>query len=54
MKKQVTLAGEVSYSGAGLHSGKKVTMTLKPGEPDMGIVFLRTDLPGQPEIRARA
>ena len=54
MKKQVTLAAGVTYSGAGLHSGKDVTMTLKPGEPDTGIVFIRTDLPGQPEIRARA
>ena len=54
MKKQVTLAAEAKYSGAGLHSGKDVTMTLKPGEPDTGIVFIRTDLPGQPEIRARA
>ena len=54
MKKQVTLAAGVSYSGAGLHSGKNVTMTLQPGEPDTGIVFVRTDLPGQPEIHARA
>ena len=54
MKKQITLAAEVSYSGAGLHSGKDVTMRLKPGEPDTGIVFIRTDLPGQPEIHARA
>ena len=54
MKKQVTLASGVSYSGAGLHSGKNVTITLKPGEPDMGVVFIRTDLPGQPEIHARA
>ena len=54
MKKQVTLAAGVTYSGAGLHSGKDVIMTLKPGEPDTGIVFVRTDLPGQPEIRARA
>ena len=54
MKKQVTLASEVSYSGAGLHSGKNVTITLKPGEPDMGVVFIRTDLPGQPDIHARA
>ena len=54
MKKQVTLAAGVTYSGAGLHSGKDVTMTLKPGEPDTGIVFIRTDLPGQPEIHARA
>ena len=54
MKKQVTLASGVSYSGAGLHSGKEVTMKLMPGEPDTGVVFIRTDLPGQPEIHARA
>ena len=54
MKKQVTLAAGVSYSGAGLHSGKDVTMTLNPGKPETGIVFIRTDLPGQPEIHARA
>ena len=50
MEKQVTLAAGVSYSGAGLHSGKDVTMTLKPGRPDTGIVFIRTDLPEKPEI----
>ncbi len=54
MEKQVTLAAMVSFSGAGLHSGKDVTMTLKPGNPDTGIVFIRKDLPGQPEIHARA
>ena len=54
MKKQITLAAEAMYSGAGLHSGKGVTMTLKPGRPDTGIVFIRTDLPERPEIRARA
>jgi len=54
MKKQVTLAAEAGYSGAGLHSGKDVVMLLKPGAPDTGIVFIRTDLPGKPEIHARA
>ena len=53
MEKQVTLAAGISYSGAGLHSGKDVTRTLKPGKPDTGIVFIRTDLPGTPEIHAR-
>ena len=53
MEKQVTLAAGVSYSGVGLHSGKDVTMTLKPGKPDTGIVFIRTDLPEKPEIHAR-
>lgn len=54
MKKQVTLTGVADYSGKGLHSGKGVTMRILPGEPDTGIVFIRTDLPGKPEIHARA
>ena len=54
MNKQVTLTGAADYSGIGLHSGKEVTMRLMPGEPDTGIVFIRTDLPGKPEIHARA
>ena len=33
-------------------SGKDVLMTLKPAEADTGIVFVRTDLPGRPEIKA--
>ena len=40
MQKQMTLAGPVSYSGNGLHSGKPVTMTLRPAAPDTGIVFV--------------
>lgn len=49
---QHTIAKEVSYSGIGLHSGKDVLMTLKPAEADTGIVFVRTDLPGRPGIKA--
>ena len=54
MQKQTTLAASISYSGNGLHPGKPVTMTLKPAAPDTGIVFIRTDLPDQPEIHAKA
>lgn len=52
--KQHTIAKEVRYSGAGLHSGKEVTMVLKPAAENTGVIFIRTDLPGQPEIHARA
>ncbi|MEA3179200.1 MAG: UDP-3-O-[3-hydroxymyristoyl] N-acetylglucosamine deacetylase, partial [Gammaproteobacteria bacterium] len=38
----------------GLHTGKKVLMTLRPGPPDSGIVFRRTDLPQIVDIRAHA
>ena len=51
---QHTIAKEVSYSGIGLHSGKDVLMTLKPAEANTGVTFIRTDLPGNPEIRALA
>lgn len=50
--KQHTIAAEISYSGIGLHSGKDVLMTLKPGAENTGIIFIRTDLPGNPEIAA--
>lgn len=41
---QHTLAGVASCEGVGLHSGKAVTMTLKPAGIDHGIVFVRTDV----------
>jgi len=41
---QRTLRRPVSCSGIGLHSGNKVTLTLKPALADTGIVFRRTDL----------
>ncbi len=52
MLKQRTLKKEVSATGVGLHNGVKVKLTLLPAAIDSGIVFRRTDLPGQPEIQA--
>ncbi len=43
---------ESSVSGKSLHTGEKVTLTLKPAPEDAGIVFRRTDLYGKPEIKA--
>ena len=43
----------MSYSGIGLHSGNRVTMTLLPAPPNSGIRFRRVDLEGKPEIEAR-
>lgn len=51
---QHTICKALSYSGIGLHSGKEVLMTLKPADVNTGIVFVRTDLPGCPQIRALA
>jgi UDP-3-O-acyl N-acetylglucosamine deacetylase/beta-hydroxyacyl-ACP dehydratase FabZ len=53
-EKQHTLQGPVSCDGVGLHSGKLVRMTLKPAPADTGIIFIRTDLDGHPEVRASA
>lgn len=47
---QHTLARNISCTGIGLHSGKRVNLVLRPAEPDTGIVFKRTDLPGSPLI----
>lgn len=55
-RRQRTLAGRVSLSGVGVHSGAAASITLSPGEPDTGIVFIRTDLAdlADTEIPARA
>lgn len=49
---QTTLKGEVSISGVGLHTGQDVTMTFIPAEEDHGYIFQRTDIEGQPTIKA--
>lgn len=54
MAQQTTIASAVTYIGIGLHSGKKVKMTLQPAEADTGIVFMRVDLPGRPQVEAKA
>ena len=50
--KQQTLKAPISFTGKGLHSGVKVTMTINPAEAGTGIVFRRTDIEGQPVIPA--
>ena len=42
--KQKTLKREISLSGVGLHSGKKVNIKLIPQRPNTGIYFKRTDI----------
>ena len=44
MDAQRTLRRQISCAGIGLHSGNKVTLTLKPAVADSGIRFRRTDL----------
>jgi len=42
----------VNCSGVGIHSGKKVNLTIKPAPPNHGIKFIRTDLLDCPVISA--
>ncbi|PWU06430.1 MAG: 3-hydroxyacyl-[acyl-carrier-protein] dehydratase FabZ, partial [Verrucomicrobia bacterium] len=49
--KQRTILREVSISGKGLHTGQQVTLVFKPAPVDHGIVFVRTDLYGKPELK---
>lgn len=43
---QTTLGQQVHCSGVGLHSGKRVSLTLRPAPANSGIRFHRTDLTG--------
>jgi len=47
---QRTIAADVTVTGIGLHSGESCTVVFRPAQPDSGIVFVRTDLPGAPSI----
>ena len=41
---QKTIKKNIKFEGIGLHSGKKVVMTLFPAQPNTGIIFKRSDL----------
>jgi UDP-3-O-[3-hydroxymyristoyl] N-acetylglucosamine deacetylase len=49
---QHTLGRAVQCTGIGLHSGKKVTLTIKQAPVNHGIKFVRTDLAHKPVISA--
>jgi UDP-3-O-[3-hydroxymyristoyl] N-acetylglucosamine deacetylase len=45
MLQQRTVKTLTKAVGVGLHSGQRVELTLRPAQPDTGIVFRRVDLP---------
>ena len=49
---QHTVRDKVVISGAGIHTGRSVTMNIKPAEPNTGINFQRIDLPEKPIVKA--
>ncbi|MFA5150214.1 MAG: UDP-3-O-acyl-N-acetylglucosamine deacetylase [Candidatus Omnitrophota bacterium] len=52
MSKQKTILKEISFSGVGLHTGNKSNVTLRPAKSGTGIIFVRKDLSGSPQIKA--
>jgi len=50
MLQQRTLKSLTSAIGVGLHSGQRVELTLRPAQPDTGIIFRRVDLPEPVDI----
>jgi len=52
--KQRTLKTLTRAVGVGLHSGQRVEITLRPAQPDTGIVFRRVDLPQPVDIPVSA
>jgi len=50
MLQQRTIKTITRAVGMGLHSGQRVEMTLRPAQPDTGIVFRRVDLPEPVDI----
>ena len=50
MLAQRTLKTLTRAEGVGLHSGQRVELTLRPAQPDTGIVFRRVDLPEPVDI----
>ncbi len=49
---QKTIAKKISFNGVGIHSGKKVSLTISPADPNTGILFKRSDLKNNNLINA--
>ncbi|MGN8160319.1 UDP-3-O-acyl-N-acetylglucosamine deacetylase [Salinisphaera sp. RV14] len=54
MLRQRTLRNPIRATGVGLHTGRKVYMTLRPAEANQGIVFRRSDLDPAVDVTASA
>ena len=54
MLAQRTIKTLTQAVGVGLHSGQRVELTLRPAQPDTGIIFRRIDLPEPVDIHVNA
>ena len=52
-RSQRTLVRTTEVRGVGFFHGSDVTLRFHPAEPDTGVVFVRTDLPGNPSVPAQ-
>lgn len=52
MIRQRTLKTLVATTGVGLHTGERVTLTLRPAPADTGVVFRRVDLDPVADLKA--
>lgn len=52
MELQKTILKSASFSGIGVHTGNRCTLTMRPAPENFGIRFRRIDLPGVPEVPA--
>ncbi|MFH2035704.1 MAG: bifunctional UDP-3-O-[3-hydroxymyristoyl] N-acetylglucosamine deacetylase/3-hydroxyacyl-ACP dehydratase [Candidatus Zixiibacteriota bacterium] len=52
LENQRTIKREISLEGIGLHTGNATKITFKPAGENHGIVFVRTDLKGNPSVLA--
>jgi UDP-3-O-[3-hydroxymyristoyl] N-acetylglucosamine deacetylase/3-hydroxyacyl-[acyl-carrier-protein] dehydratase len=50
--KQRTLKNQAVFEGAGLHTGRKVTVCVRPAPENVGILFCRVDL--APDLKVKA
>ena len=50
--KQSTLKRKIYFSGVGVHNGRAVSMSIEPADVDCGIVFKRTDIGNNNEVKA--
>lgn len=49
---QKTIQKPAELTGVGVNLGRQVTIRILPAEPDAGVIFVRTDLPGAPKVPA--
>jgi len=52
MSPQRTIQESQKCKGLGVRYGKLITLGIHPAPPDTGVVFIRTDLEGKPNIKA--